>query len=167
VPVEGKEKLRDIIALTDGRFAVLTDFATLLLFRNADAPATTPREDAFDVTLDPAAKAAAAAFKPVVTPPPEDAGRQIFMAKCAQCHGLDGDVKVGPPLNGVIGRRVGAFPGFRYSAGMQESGAVWDYWALSRYLQRLDPQFDGSPMPQPKLSARSARAVATYLATTE
>jgi cytochrome c2 len=169
VPVEGKEKFRDIIGLADGRLAVITDFGNLLLFRNADAPATaaSPREERFTVTLDPAAKAAAAAFKPPVTVAPEDAGRQLFVAKCAQCHGLDGKTRVGPPLNGIVGRGVGAFAGFAYSPGMKAAGGTWDYWALARYLQALEPQFAGSPMPQPKLSAQSARAVATYLATTE
>lgn len=169
VPVESKEKLRDIIPLADGRFAVLTDFGSLLLFRNADPPATaaSPREDRFTVTLDPAAKAAAAAFRPAVALAPEDAGRQLFMAKCAQCHALDGQTKVGPPLNGIVGRGVGAFAGFGYSPGMRAAGGTWDYWALARYLQALEPQFEGSPMPQPKLSAQSARAITTYLATTD
>jgi glucose/arabinose dehydrogenase/cytochrome c2 len=165
VPVQDGEKLRDIINLADGRFAVLTDHSNLLLFRNEEAQAgsVVPREDAFDVRLDPAAKAAAGKVLAPVELLPAEAGRQLFAAKCAQCHALNGQIKIGPPLNGVFGRRIGSVEGFRYSPAMKEAGSVWDYWNLVEFLQILNQPYPGSPMPRPELSNVSAKAIATYL----
>ncbi|HEY0465627.1 MAG TPA: PQQ-dependent sugar dehydrogenase, partial [Polyangiaceae bacterium] len=165
IPVEAGEKLRDIESLSDGRFAVLTDRGTLMLFRNKDGQATSvsPRENDFNVTLDVTAKAEMARIKPIVRPSPVEVGRQLFGSKCASCHSLDGHVKIGPPLNGVIGRRIGAVREFSYSSGMRGADGVWDHWRLADFLQGLESPFPGSPMPPPRLSAKSSRAIAAYL----
>ncbi len=165
VPVEDGERLRDIISLADGRIAVLSEHATLLLFRNerAEKASVSPREDAFDVTLGDSAKAAIAKSVPITPPSQLDAGRQLFASKCASCHSLDGKIKIGPPLNGVVGRQIGTFDGFRYSRGMKEARIVWDYWKLVEFLQILEQPYEGSPMPRPRLSYTSSKAVAAYL----
>jgi len=39
--------------------------------------------------------------------PPAEAGERLFRTRgCAQCHAMDGSVKIGPSLVGVVGRRV-------------------------------------------------------------
>jgi cytochrome c2 len=165
VPVEDGERLRDIISLSDGRIAVLSEHGTLLLLRN-DEPqqsSVAPREDNFRVTLSDEARDAIAKSVPLKAAAPADAGHQLFESKCASCHSLDGKTKIGPPLNGVIGRRIASVAGFPYSPGMKQAGITWDKWNLKDFLQALDQRFDQSPMPMPRLSSDSALAIAAYL----
>lgn len=65
-------------------------------------------------------------------------GEQVFK-QCAACHavGPDAKVKVGPPLNGIVGRTWAQFPGFSYSNDLKAGGAagkVWDEATLNAYI---------------------------------
>lgn len=67
------------------------------------------------------------------------AGERSFI-KCQACHmvGEKAQRRVGPPLNGVVGRAAGLSDGFVYSAGMQataKNGLVWTVERLDAYLQ--------------------------------
>jgi cytochrome c len=82
-------------------------------------------------------------------------GQQLF-ARCAACHtaGLTGG-KMGPSLNGVVGRKAGSVAGYVYSAPMKNSGLTWDPATLARFLQapmKVVPGtkmfFPGLPNPQ-------------------
>lgn len=69
-------------------------------------------------------------------------GEKIFK-KCAACHavGADAKNKVGPELNGIVGRKVASIDGFKYSPAMIEFGAgdkVWDVETIDAYL--ADPK---------------------------
>jgi len=64
------------------------------------------------------------------------AGANVFK-KCAACHNVENDkAKIGPSLQGVLGRQPGTVPGFAYSAGMKSygEGKVWDETLLRTYL---------------------------------
>jgi cytochrome c2 len=70
------------------------------------------------------------------------AGEKVFR-RCAACHmvGPDAKNRVGPELNGVIGRTAGTLEGFNYSDAMVEAGAgglVWSDETLHSYL--ADPR---------------------------
>src|ERR1700748_1710594 len=52
-------------------------------------------------------------------------GKTVFNA-CATCHATDHADRVGPGLEGIIGRKAGTAPGFHYSDAMKSSGIVWD-----------------------------------------
>ena len=65
------------------------------------------------------------------------AGQTVF-ARCAVCHSTAPDqLRVGPSLWGVVGRRPGSVPGYPYSAPMRAFGQshVWDAATLFAYLQ--------------------------------
>lgn len=67
-------------------------------------------------------------------------GKKIFK-KCLSCHeiGTDAKVKVGPPLNDIIGRVAGKYDGANYSDAMiaaGETGMVWTEEILDRYLAK-------------------------------
>lgn len=65
-------------------------------------------------------------------------GANVFK-KCMACHavGEGAKNKVGPELNGIIGRKMGAVEGFNYSDTLKEHNAKGDVWTaeiLSSYL---------------------------------
>jgi cytochrome c len=69
-------------------------------------------------------------------------GERVFQ-RCYACHSvLAGEDNLpGPNLRGVIGRRAGTLPGFRFTPAMVEAGArglVWTRQALDDYL--ADPE---------------------------
>ena len=64
-------------------------------------------------------------------------GESVFK-KCKACHDTAGKNKVGPALNGVVGRKAGAVEGFNYSDAMKNSGKTWDDATLDAYL--ADPK---------------------------
>lgn len=63
------------------------------------------------------------------------AGARTF-AQCRSCHKLDatGTSGIGPNLKGVVGRRAGTLPGFRYSPAMLAANRVWNDATLDAYL---------------------------------
>ena len=70
------------------------------------------------------------------------AGERLFR-RCASCHKVGEGAKnaVGPHLNDVMGRMVGAVEDYRYSAVFEEyhdEGRVWDEAAMSAFLE--DPR---------------------------
>ncbi|GAB4511615.1 MAG: cytochrome c family protein [Roseibium sp.] len=67
-----------------------------------------------------------------------EAGAKVFR-KCAACHNVDNaKAKVGPSLQGVIGRQPGTVEGFKYSKAMVAfgEGKVWNAELLTEYLAR-------------------------------
>ncbi len=60
-------------------------------------------------------------------------GERLFAARCGSCHALDRN-RTGPALGGVVGRTVGAAPGFRYSPALKVSNLVWDATTLDKWL---------------------------------
>jgi cytochrome c len=80
-----------------------------------------------------------------------EAGEDVFK-KCRACHavGPDATNKVGPLLNGIIGRKSGTVDGFNYSDSNKEAGAkglVWSEAELLKYLE--NPQ---AYMPKNKMA---------------
>jgi cytochrome c len=68
-----------------------------------------------------------------------ESGQDSFK-KCLACHAPEkgGANKVGPPLWGVIGKKVGDAPGFAYSDAVKSKGGTWTWEALATYLN--DPR---------------------------
>jgi cytochrome c len=69
---------------------------------------------------------------------PEE-GAEVFK-KCRACHdvGPTAKNKVGPLLNGIIGRKAGTIEGFDYSDANKQSGAgglVWTEEVMFKYLE--------------------------------
>lgn len=111
--------------------------------------------------------AAGAAKSGAAPDPVPDAGRgrQVY-ALCAACHDPAAANRAGPSLVGIVGRKAGTAPGFRYSRAMKRSRIVWDDSSLGAYL--ADPQgaVPGGAMPFPGLPDERKRAdLIAYLKT--
>src|SRR5262245_12729631 len=68
--------------------------------------------------------------------------------RCAACHATDHANRVGPGLEGIIGRKAGTVPGFRYSDAMKKSDIVWDAKTLDAYLESPQKVALGNRMPR-------------------
>jgi cytochrome c len=74
-------------------------------------------------------------------------GETLFKHVCFVCHAAEAGVnKLGPSLFGVIGRRAGTAPGFKYSDAMEKSGIVWDEAAVETYLRDPKAAVPGNKM---------------------
>lgn len=91
---------------------------------------------AFSLALLAASLSPALALAQAAPKPPSSA------IICSTCHAWQKGVnKIGPSLNGVVGRKVAAIPNYKYSVAMQAYGkkqAAWTPAALDAYL--LAPQ---------------------------
>ncbi|MGC9418459.1 MAG: c-type cytochrome [Rhodovulum sp.] len=104
----------------------------------------TPEEESADVTAEKEAIKRAADAQdaaPVAMPDPKlvAAGEKVFR-QCSSCHQIGENAKhrVGPVLNGVVGRAVGQAEGFKYSPAIQKAadeGMIWDHDTLDAYLE--------------------------------
>lgn len=97
-----------------------------------------------------------------------EAGEKVFK-KCAACHAVGEGAKdrVGPSLNGVIGRTAGTEEGFKYSPAMVkagEGGMVWNDETLDTYLADPKAAVPGNKMAFPGLKSEDDRkAVIAYI----
>lgn len=98
------------------------------------------------------------------------AGATVFK-KCMSCHaiGEGAKTKVGPELNGVVGRPAGSIADFKYSQAMLDAGKgglVWSPETLTQFLHKPRDFVKGTKMTFPGLDKPEDIAnVIAYLAT--
>jgi cytochrome c len=98
------------------------------------------------------------------------AGEKVFN-KCKACHAVGDGAKnkVGPELNGIVGRTAGSADGFKYSDAMlakKAEGMVWTEEAIDTYLTKPKDYIPGNKMSFPGLKKEDDRAnVIAYLKT--
>jgi cytochrome c len=97
-------------------------------------------------------------------------GAEVFK-KCRACHdiGPGAKNKVGPLLNGILGRPAGTIDGFSYSTANKEAGAkglVWTEEVLFKYLEAPLTFMPGTKMAFAGLKdAQDRKDVIAYLKT--
>lgn len=116
-------------------------------------------QDAAAPAAAPAAGAAPAATAAAGDP---EKGANVFK-KCMACHavGEGAKNKVGPELNGIIGRKMGSIEGFNYSDTLKEHNAKGDVWTaeiLMSYLANPRGYMPGVKMVFAGLPKESERA---------
>lgn len=94
-------------------------------------------------------------------------GEKVF-TQCAACHAVGPDAKtvIGPPLTDVYGRRIGSYPGFKYSPAMALAGRnllVWDDKALDALMDDPHEFMPGTPMPGQLADPADRQAVIALL----
>jgi cytochrome c len=75
-------------------------------------------------------------------------GEQVFKRLCSPCHdiGPEAKIKLGPPLNGIDGRKAGTFEGFNYSEANKSSGITWNADDFPNYIRAPMQAMPGTRM---------------------
>ena len=97
-------------------------------------------------------------------PPNPAAGRELFATVCAECHTLDHN-KVGPALQGLIGRQAGTVPGYPYSPALAHADFTWTAATLDKWLAGPQAFVPGAQMPYSLPDAVRRRDIIAYLET--
>ena len=82
-----------------------------------------------------------------VNPLPGDAqkGAALYQLNCTACHAIDSN-KIGPAHRGVVGRRVGSLPGYKYSNELASSRLRWTPQTLNKWLGDPEELIGGQRM---------------------
>jgi cytochrome c len=97
-------------------------------------------------------------------------GAEVFK-KCRACHdvGPGAKNKVGPLLNGIVGRPAGTIEGFNYSTANKDAGSkglVWTEEVMFKYLEAPLSFMPGTKMAFAGLKdAQDRKDVIAYLKT--
>jgi cytochrome c len=101
-----------------------------------------------------------------VSPPPGDArnGAVLYQQHCTACHAIDSN-KIGPAHRGVVGRRVGSLPGYKYSVELASSRLRWTPQTLNKWLGDPEDLVNGQRMGFLIESEQERADLIAYLAT--
>jgi len=89
-------------------------------------------------------------------------GEKLF-ARCAACHSVNGQNKLGPSLAGVVGRKAGAVEGARYSKALAASQIVWTEQNLDAYLTAPATLVRGTTMTMRIAKEQDRQDLISYL----
>jgi cytochrome c len=120
-----------------------------------------------------AAGATLAAFAPEATGDGNtsgaERGKELFMTRsCATCHGVtkDDNMKVGPSLFGIVGRKAGTAPSLLgASENLKKYGVTWSAETLDEFLANPDAKVPGTPMSGVLADPQQRADIIAYLAT--
>jgi cytochrome c len=87
-----------------------------------------------------------------------NAGKTISQ-RCEQCHDTSSakQIKIGPPLFGVVGRARASVAGFDYSSAMKSKGGDWTYDELFKFIKSPGAYIPGTKMSFAGLSKADDR----------
>jgi cytochrome c len=87
-------------------------------------------------------------------------GQLLLNNACRTCHTLrEGDNRLGPNLNRIVGRKMGVLPNYGYSSAMKSGDLIWDKSTLDRFIANPDQVVPGHTMrPYGGLASPEERA---------
>lgn len=95
-------------------------------------------------------------------------GRVVFIRECSKCHevGPDAQNRIGPRLNGLIGRQVGSVDDYKHhSKGFQDKQDRWTAEALRAYLRNPRGVMGGNMLYRGLQNEGELSALIDYLKT--
>jgi glucose/arabinose dehydrogenase/cytochrome c2 len=162
-PISLATRLRDIIQLRDGRIAVSSDAGDLIIIRNTEM-AHEPGPfivSGFSELAPPREDASIQGETPLIR------GARLFFYKCGVCHSLTGEVGIGPPLNGVVGRPIASVEDYGYSPALRERGGSWTGGLIASFADDPQGTITGTVMPKFEYLPGELELVVRYLASTK
>jgi len=97
------------------------------------------------------------------------AGKELFMTNaCVTCHGVtkDDNMKVGPSLFGVVGRKAGTARSLLgASENLKKYGVTWSAETLDEFLANPNAKVPGTPMVGMLADPQQRADVIAYLST--
>lgn len=81
-------------------------------------------------------------------PASADAGKRHFV-RCVACHSVIADAppKLGPHLQGIVGRQVASVENYAYSDAMRAQNHTWDEARLDQWLKAPQADIPGLCLP--------------------
>jgi cytochrome c len=95
-------------------------------------------------------------------------GKELFMANgCPACHGVtkEDNLKVGPNLVGVVGRKAGTPQSLLGSENLKQYGVTWSAETLDEFLANPNAKVPGTAMVGMLTDPQQRADVIAYLAT--
>jgi len=161
-PIEVGHRIRNIDVLADGSILLRTDDNHLIHIDDAG-----PIYESFDYTGFLNENTIARRFPSIVVGNEQKdmamSGKEIFSRSCADCHGMDQRMLMGPNLANLDNRQVGGLESYNYSAALKRSEKVWDRELLSEYILTPQQVFPGTTMSGVKLDDEELNKVMDYL----
>ena len=94
------------------------------------------------------------------------AGKIVFQTQCASCHSPEvGGTGFGPSLAGVVGRKSGTLPGYKYTTAMASAGLTWDPKTLNDFLTSSTRKVPGTAMSVALENPQDRENVIAFLTT--
>jgi cytochrome c2 len=150
-PIEIGERIRDAIELDDGRITLYADTPnTLLILRNGRGAGNSGFESGNDQPLGAIEQT-------------DTEGARLFQSHCGACHSLRGAIGVGPPLDGVMGRKIGSVRGFAFSPELMRADESWNRDRLADYVRAPQDRYANSRMAAVILPDRDMEELITFL----
>jgi glucose/arabinose dehydrogenase/cytochrome c2 len=91
----------------------------------------------------------------------------LFVQNCGTCHthGESTNSRIGPILDGLVGRRSGSLPGYSYSSALanEKTSVVWDYFTIAAFLTNPQAYYPGTKMASPPISYADAVQISIFL----
>jgi cytochrome c len=145
------------------------------IFTNAVFAPHRPLKAGWDLPAPKETEVASATPQPAADPPlppllaqADPKKGENFTKPCQACHDFskDGKAKVGPPLWGVVGRKIASVPGFAYSDVLKSMGGEWTYELLFKFIRGPQEMEPGTKMTFPGDKDAQHRAdILAYLQT--
>ncbi|MCW6507378.1 cytochrome c family protein [Hyphomicrobiales bacterium BP6-180914] len=85
---------------------------------------------------------------PVLLAKADPAKGQALAKACGACHNFEKGAgpKVGPPLYGVVGRKVASMDGFSYSDALKAKGGTWTMDEINKFITNPKADVAGTKM---------------------
>lgn len=152
---------RDGLQMDNGWIVMLTDINTLVILR--DPEQVEEGDTGFSISGYDALKTIEAESMSFEEDYPW--GRMLFSERCGNCHLLNGETKVGPPLNGVIGRDIAALEEYPYTDALLNMKGKWTKSKIRLFMQNPEALAPGTSMVTVNARDKWEReAIADYLA---
>jgi cytochrome c len=95
-------------------------------------------------------------------------GQAAYVRQCAICHTIDkgGDNRLGPNLFGIVGKRAGTVPGFKYTNAFRTTATFeWNEGLLGPWIALPSVMVPGTAMATfPGVSDRDKDDIVAYVA---